>query len=213
MALGRPHVAPAAGEVGGCNSKSAHIRTHPTRAREAQAICGSMLAVRTGHLTAGCRMAPGPPHVAPAAGGVGGFNSTSAHIRTPPTPARLNVRVRRAGAAAARFQAFRRAASRMMADRDSGPGRRSVWLMAGHIYSQGVGRSAGKGTVLTPSSECPSQEGAGIACGKRSGSSIVDCLRNRDKTQPIDAGREEWMTAAETCDLLPNASFHAVIHF
>ena len=107
---------------------------------------------------------------------------------------------------------FRRAASRRVAGRDSGAGTRSVWLMAGHVYSQKVGRSAGKGSVLTPSSVCPSQKGAGIACGKRSGSSIGACRRNRDNTQPNDAGREEWITAAGNRDLQPKGSIRAVIH-
>ena len=133
--------------------KSAHIRTPPTRAR------GTCAGARAG------RSGIGPESGAP---GSGFRNATG----LPPRQALVsNPRAwrthRRGRSQAAKRRAprrhgsrsFRRAASRRMADMDSGPGTRSVRVMAGHMSSQGVGRSAGTGSVLAPSSVCSSQDG------------------------------------------------------
>ena len=54
--------------------------------------------------------------------------------------------------------------------------------------------------------------GVSAGCRMRSDSDIATRRRNPENTQPVNAVREEWMTAGGTCDPLSKGSFPAVIH-
>ena len=129
---------------------------HPQRARS---VHGTPNPHTSAHPTAGVRRAPAGANwgsgIGPESGAPGsGFRSASGlpprqTLARNPRALRTHQRGRSQGTirwAPPRHgsRTFRRAASRRMADMDSGPGTRSVRVMAGHRPSQGLGRSAGR---------------------------------------------------------------------